>query len=189
VAVDLANYVDSIRREVNPPGVEDFPNATDTEWTGRLADAFWEARLDGLLVGFTCDENGLVIPMVPQGIDPSTLPDMGRDMVQLVVLYASFQAIRNTLRDLRTAFTAQAGPVRFDYQHSANLLVEIMKDLINRRDIILMRLSDLGSTNVTVIDSIAARDRSFVDQMTYWVSSGDLLPGPWSGRAGISIEH
>jgi hypothetical protein len=180
VAVDLADYTDALQREVNPPGVQDFPAASDGDWLGQLADSFWEARLDGLLEGFTCDENGLITPVVPAGTDPSTQPDLGRDMVQLVILYASFRVIRNTLRDIRTTFIAQAGSVRFETGQSASLLVEIMKDIVNRRDIILTRLSDLGSTNVTIIDAITARDQSIMQRTTYWVGSGELLPAPYA---------
>jgi hypothetical protein len=176
LAVDLADYTDNLQREVNAPGADSWPTATDAEWLGQLADAFWEARLDGLLEGFTCDADGLVTPVVPVGVDPATQPDMGRDMVQLVILYASFRVIRNTLREMQTLFVAQAGSVRYETAHSASLLVEIMKDIVARRDILLVRLSDLGSTNVMVIDAIAARDRSMLRQITYWVAAGDLMP-------------
>lgn len=173
MSVDLSNYVDSLKREVSPPGVDDFPAAVDSEWIGNLADAFWEARLDGLLATFTCDENGIVTPLVTQS---PPLPDMGRDMVQLVVLYASFRILRNTLRGLRTEFSASAGPVHFQYQQSANLLTELIKDLINRRDIILARLSDLGTAPVYVIDGILARDDALRYGDITFVASGNYLP-------------
>ena len=113
---------------------------------------------------------------MPVGADPTAYPDMGRDWIQLVILYASFRIIRNTLRDLKTNFIAQAGSVRYESAQSANLLVEIMKDIVNRRDIVLMRLSDLGATNVVVIDSIMARDQSIMQQFTYWVGGGPTIP-------------
>lgn len=169
MAVDLSDYVDSLKREVSPPGTDDFPSATDADWIGNMADAFWEARLDGLLAAWTCDVDGLV---TPQLITTPAQPDIGRDMIQLVVLYASFRIIRNALRGLRTQFRATAGPVTFEYQQSSNLLRELMKDIAMRRDMILTRLSDLGSVPSYVIDGIIARDQSIAYQNTYFVSAG-----------------
>lgn len=178
MAVDLGDFIASLQAEVSPPGTNDFPTATDDEWLAQLQNAFWSARLDGLLARWTCDENGIITPLVV------TEPDIGRDMIQLVVLYGSFAVLRNALRGLRTMFSATAGPVKFEYQQSANLLVALMKDLITRRDIILARLSDLGSANSYVIDAIIARDESLIYGNTYWVNSGDPHPGSLYGLNG-----
>jgi hypothetical protein len=208
MSIDMSDYIYALQTEVTGAGSTDFSTVTDDTWLNYLLCAFWSARLDGLLWGFTCDENGIITPMaistnnISNGLYPSggwpdngypssttfstvttpsgstvTLPDIGRDMIQLIVLYASFVVIRNELRDIKTQFRVAAGSVSYEYQQSANLLVEIMKDIVNRKDIILMRLSDLGSSSVTVIDSIIARDQSLLEQSTYWVASGNLYPG------------
>jgi hypothetical protein len=169
MAVDLSNYVDSLKRECSPPGVDDFSAATDSDWIGNLSDAFWEARLDGLLVGYTCDENGLVTQVTPS----SPPVDLGRDMVQLVVLYASFRILRNALRGFQTQFAATAGPVKFEYAQSATLLVALMKDITDRRNIILARLSDLGTCPAFVIDAVMARDESLRLGIIDWVGYGE----------------
>lgn len=192
-AVDLARFIPSLQREVDAPGNNSFVNATSADWLGNLADAFWEARLDGLLQGYTCDDNGVIteIGATPNSLDDPVQIYQGpternwsadgqlREMVQLVVLYASFRVLRNTMRNLRTAFSATAGPVKFEYQQSATLLTEVMKDIVNRRNLILARLSDLGTTQVFEIDSIIARDESLMTQATYWVASGNLMPGSY----------
>jgi hypothetical protein len=82
VSVDLGDFIESLKREVNPPGTDDFPDALEDEWVGNLSDAFWEARLDGLLTPYT-ETDGVVTPIDPTGAE------FGRDMVQLVILYAS----------------------------------------------------------------------------------------------------
>lgn len=176
MSVDLSDYIVALQTEVSAPGVNDFPTATDDEFLNTLMNAFWSARLDGLLATFTCDENGIVDPLVIQ--DPP-LADIGRDMIQLVILYGSFTILRNVLRGLRTAFSASAGPVKFEYQQSANLLVEIIKEMIERRDVILIRLSDLGSAPVYVIDAIMARDDALRFGDTTWVGNGSNYQPEW----------
>jgi hypothetical protein len=199
---NLSNYTANLQREVMDPSNAantQFTTLTDDDWLGHLADAFWEARLDGVLKGFTCDDNGVIYTtdtVVPVGsasatalgpADPTqpyassqamswSADGQAREMVQLVIMYASFRILRNMLRAIRTAFSAAAGPTRFEYQQSASLLTEIMKDIMNRRNLILARLSDLGTTPVSVIDSIMARDESLMTMLTYWTASGDMHP-------------
>jgi hypothetical protein len=198
---DLSNYTANLQREVmdpSTPATSQFTDLTDDDWLGHLADAFWEARLDGVLKGYTCDDNGIIYTTDTVVVPPASATALGppdpaqpyatsmslswsadgqaREMVQLVILYASFRLLRNQLRAVRTAFAASAGPTRFEYQQSASLLTEIMRDIVNRRNLILARLSDLGTTQVSVIDSIMARDESLMSQLTYWVAAGDLMP-------------
>jgi hypothetical protein len=201
IVADLSNYIPNLQREVMDPTAAantQFTSLTDDDWVGHLSDAFWEARLDGVLHGYTCDDNGIIYTVGTVVVPPASATDLGppdpaqqyavntnmswsadgqaREMVQLVILYASFRILRNMLRTIRTAFSASAGPTRFEYQQSASLLTEIMRDVVNRRNLILARLSDLGTTYVSVIDSVMARDESLMSQLTYWVASGDLLP-------------
>jgi hypothetical protein len=201
VLVDLSNYVPNLQREVMDPSIaatSQFTTLQETDWLGHLADAFWEARLDGVLQGYYCDENGLITgvsttnypanPSQPYANNQNmnwSADGQVREMVQLVILYASFRLIRNTLRNLRTSFSTAAGPVRYEYQQAATVLTGIFQDIINRRNLILARLSDLGTTPVAVIDSIIARDESLRDQLTYWVSGGDLFPNVY-GLYGYS---
>jgi len=186
MAVDLTEYITALQTEISAPGniATDFPAATADDWTNTLLNAFWEARLDGLLATYTMDDNGLISPILAPGASSSSTPDIGRDMIQLIVLYASFAVIRNSLRGLRTMFSATAGPVKYEYQTSALMLVELMKDLIMRRNTIIARLSDLGTSKTYVIDSIAARDDSLISLTTYWVSQGDRYPGSLYGLTG-----
>lgn len=160
MAVDLGDLIESLQREVSPPGEDLFPNATDDDWFGNLQDAFWEARLDGLLEGFT-ESDGSVVPT-------SGTTDLSRDMQQIVVLYAGVRIVRNHLRSLNTVFRSKAGPVEFETQKSAQLLKGLLDELRSRRNLVLTRLSDLGAVNSYYIDAIVARDESLGYGDTYW---------------------
>jgi hypothetical protein len=190
-SIDLSNYVADLQREVyDPNSTTNFANLQESDWVGHLADAFWEARLDGLLQGYICSDDGIITPLTTSGAPAGAWTSnpqaqnwsadyQWREMVQLVILYASFRIIRNALRGLRTAFAASAGAVRYEYQQSASMLTTIMQDVMNRRNMLLARLSDLGTTQVTMIDSIIARDQSLMQGMTYWVGAGDMIPGAY----------
>lgn len=162
MAVLLEDLIPSLQREVSPPGEDLFPDAIDDEWLGNLQDAFWDARLDGLLEGFT-EAEGVVSPM-------SGTTDMTRDLQQLVVLYAGIRIVRNHLRALNTLFRAKAGPVEFETQKSANLLKGLLDELHARRNLVLTRLSDVGSVDSYYIDALVARDESLAYGDTYWYS-------------------
>lgn len=125
--VDLSEFVPSLRREVTPPGTDLFPDANDDIFVGYLSDAFWEARLDGFVQKWSCDEDGIVEPL--DGIDD----DLPRELVGLLVLYAGIKILRNRIMNLNTAFRAKAGPVNYEVENSANLLTEMLKQLAARR--------------------------------------------------------
>lgn len=198
VLADLSNYVANLQREVMDPSTAastQFTTLTDDDWTGQLSDAFWEARLDGLLQGYVCDDSGIITlisttnspanPGQPYANNQNmnwSADGQIREQVQLIILYASFRILRNTLRNIRTQFAASAGSVKFEYAQSATLLTQLMADIMNRRNMILARLSDLGTTQVTMIDTIIARDQSLMDQVTYWVGGGELMPGVYGGQ-------
>jgi hypothetical protein len=161
MAVDLFDLVEPLRREVNPPGSNAFPDATDDDYSGYLADGFWEARLDGFLAGYE-ESDGIVTPI--SGTD-----DLGRDWQQLIVIYAGFRILKNALRQMRTVFRAQAGPVSFETQQSAQLLREIMIELRERRDWLLDNLASTGQVPAYYIDAVVARHDSLYFGDTTWV--------------------
>lgn len=150
MAVDLGDYIPSLKREVTPPGSDLFSGVDDATWRGYLADAFWESRLDGFLGGFTSDESGLVT--ATDGGD-----DITRDLVGLVILYAGIKVLRNRIMNLDTSFRTQAGPVEFEVQKSANLLTEMLKQLKEHKDRILDDVN-LGPTETYYFDGYTQRN-------------------------------
>lgn len=200
MATDLSQFIPNLQREVNAPGAVNFPNGTDEDWVGNLVDGFWEVRLDGMLKTYSCTEDGMVfsnsqtIPIsstavnntdpTAAGTDPSVSADgIDREMVQLVIFYAGARILRNQLRMMRTAFSATAGPTKFEYQQSANMLTAILKDLTERRNLLLLRLSDVGTVPAYITDAVVARDQSMRLSDTWWVSAGGDFSGSgtWPG--------
>ena len=182
MAVDLSDYVDTLRREVTPPGSTTFATVPDEVLVGYLCDAFWEVTLDGFLgtsqnvnskgtvpsANYSVDTNGIVLPSsdpqvvagaisyTPTPYDPSV--DMNRSEVALVCLYAGIKIIRNKLLEANTRLRAKAGPVEYEADNSANLLVEMLRELQSVRQ----RLLWLRTYNqdVSMIDAFSARSIS-----------------------------
>lgn len=155
MAVDLSDFTDVLRREITPPGTTLFAAVTDAELTSYLADAFWEARLDGLLDSWSSDEDGLVTSESSGGAD---LP---RDRVALIVLYAGIRMLRNHLMNVGTHFRAVAGPVEFETKNSANLLTDMLAQLKETKHRLLDKEGELwGNTSVYVTDGYSVRNAS-----------------------------
>lgn len=168
MAIDLGDLIESLQREVSPPGSDLFPDATDDDWFGHLQDAFWEVKLDGITSfnNYT-ESDGLVSPV-------SGTTELTRDLQQLVVLYAGIRILRSTMRDIKTTFRAQAGPVEYETQQSATLLRAIFDELASKRNLILNRLSDVGAVDTAYIDMIYQRDLSMgTEGGTWWVGFSD----------------
>lgn len=170
MAVDLSDQlIDSLKREVNPPGTDGFVDAGDADWLGHLLDSFWEAKLYGFFTNYTADEDGFVAPI--SGTD-----ELGRDSQELIVLFAGARIIRNELKNKNTLFRAKAGPVEFETQNSANLLIAILKDIRSKVDLALAAIGTINSTTVAYVDSLLGREESIYYGDTYVPSSG----GWWS---------
>ncbi len=166
MAVDLGDLVESLKREIASPGEYEatFPNSTDDSLVGSLSDAFWEARLDGLLVGFV-EGDGVVTPI-------TGTTDLSRDLQQLIVFYAGYKILFNVLRGIQTSFRAKAGPVEFETQQSASALTEILKELKFRRNLLLTRLTEIGAIPSYYVDAYLSRDDSLRWGDTIFVTGG-----------------
>jgi hypothetical protein len=149
VAIDLSDYAPTLRREVTPLGSTLFASIPDTQLTPYLTDAFWEARLDGFLAGYTADEDGSVEPTTT-GAD-----DVSPAGVALIVLYAGIRIMRNRILNMNTGFRAKAGPVEFEQQNSATMLAEMLKQLRDRKNQLLERALPL--TDVLLVDAYSTR--------------------------------
>ena len=162
MAVDLSDLIENLKREVSSPGTEEtsFPGATDENWLGNLQDGFWESVLDGVISGYT-ESDGIVSPS-------SGTTDLSRDLQQLVVFYAGFKIVRNQLRSLSTLFRAKSGDNEYEKQQAATWLKALLDELTRKRNILLDRLSDIGSVDSTYIDAIVRRTQSVSDGDTYW---------------------
>lgn len=157
MATDLSDLIPYLLDELAPPGqgADAFPDADDQTWLRYLQSAFWSARLDGLLKGYT-EEDGMASP------------DLPRDFQQIVVLYAAISVVSNQMLATQTAFRAKAGPVEYEEERSATLLRALLDELIRRRNLILERLGDLGQVESYYIDAVFERSDSIRHRDTYW---------------------
>jgi hypothetical protein len=183
MAVNLFDLVDPLRREVNPPGSDLFPDATEDDWGGSLSDAFWEVRLYGFLAGF--EENaaarggpeefstGIV---TPTGVDStyddpsgfSAAEDLGREMQQLIVLWAAWKVVLNRMGSMNTTFRAKAGPVEYETQNAATVLKAVLDALKGRIDLVLTTVPQRAG--VVVFDAMIERSYSMAVGETWWVN-------------------
>lgn len=154
MAVELRDFVESLKREIEPPGTELFAGVTTTEWVGYLSDAFWEARLDGFLVGYETQDEGPDIIVVP--VD-STADDISRRDMALVILYAGVKVLRNRILNMSAGFRAKAGPVEFEQESAAsNVLSEMLRQLKATKDRIIEDL-DSSMSDVLMLDAYSVR--------------------------------
>lgn len=160
MAVDLSDFVESLRREITPLGTNLFSGVGDADLVGFMTDAFWEAKLDGFLPGFVADEDGIVTNEVGT-------TDLDRKYVALIVLYAGIRILRNRILNTNTGFRAKAGPVEFEQQNSATMLAEMLKQLRATKDKILEELEAMDVSGVMVLDAFSVR---LFDSTSYWGS-------------------
>lgn len=143
MAIDVGDLVENLTAEVNPPGTDLFPNATASQWELRLANAFWELVIAGLITGYT-EEDGIITEDVATPAN-----DLGRDYQQLMVLAAAINVITMEMVNINTAFRAQAGPVEYEVQKSAAVLAAVLDRLEKRFNRII---ADLPDANVPATD-------------------------------------
>lgn len=182
MAVNLGDYLLSFQYEINPPGQNLYPNMTDDESLQRLIDAFWSLRLSGLdfLAGFSCDDNGNILPQstTPAGIqnyiptgwyEDGGSSDIGREIIQAIILFAHLKVLVAVMENANVSTTYRAGSVESSVSKSSSVYQASLKALMSQIDIVLTRLSDLGSTNVAVLDAVIDNTVSIACGETWWV--------------------
>jgi hypothetical protein len=158
MAVDLADaeFIDSLKREVTPLGSV-AADVDDSVWLGYLTDAFWLARLDGFMPGYT--ESGGDITG-PNG------EDLPREYVALIVLYAGIKALTIQILNTAPGFRAKAGPVEYEQDSiSATVLAEMLKQLKATKDRIIAEILGVGATPTLYLDALSVRT---FESASYW---------------------
>lgn len=158
MAVDITELIEPLERELSPPGTDLYPNATDDDWIGQLQDAFWEARLQGLLSGYTLVDTDII----PQ----SGTTDLGREWQQLIVLFAGYRVTLTQYQNINSGFRAKAGPVEFEQQKSANTIKGILDALKERMKYILETIPVEGR------NAYVAQFTGYIER-TYSIGVGD----------------
>lgn len=158
---DLADLVDTLKREVAIPGgfVAAFPNTTDDDLVGALADGFSECQLDGWMLQIALD------------LDAGTVsPDLSPAGKALVSIYSGIRILRNALVNQTSHVRYEAKGNVYESDKGAGLLREALKDLNDRRQqLYLLRLRRDG-TRVYTHDGYMIHATSF-----YPLEMGELL--------------
>lgn len=154
MAVELVDLVGALSYTVSPPGMDLFPDATETMWLEYLRNGFWEASLDGVITGYD-EEDGAVTPV-------SGDVDLPRITQQVIVLWAAIAIARSYLLNSKTAFRAKAGPVEYETRMSGPLMEAILADLLNRRQEIIDNLSTYGGSASFYYDGVTERNCSIL---------------------------
>jgi hypothetical protein len=161
-SVDLSELIGDLEGAVTVPGATSpFAASSETEWLTRLRNAFWSAYNDGVIMGYTCDEDGVVSPI--NGDSTFT-----RDMQQIVIMYAAINIYQNQMMQLKTLFRAKAGQVEYETQQSAQVMKSLLDSLLAQRATLLQRLSDGGFTDSYYIDAVRSRDESLRYNFIDW---------------------
>lgn len=146
--IELATLVPTLQRSLNPPGVDLFPTTTQEEWVGRLADAFWRARL----AGFFPDH---------RVVDGDITPDLSREEQEVIVAYARVNALQARLVNLPTGSRNKAGPVETETQRSAQVLVAMLKAAQAELAEVAANVPQTP-TQVAFLDGVAVRTQSIL---------------------------
>lgn len=122
--MDLADLVPSLKRALAAPGefAATFPDSTDTDLAGTVADALAECQLDGFLGRNTLDVT-----------DATVTPDLTTPQQALVILYAMSRVVTARVYNLPTRTLYKAGNTEVQTEQAASILVQLLKDTAARK--------------------------------------------------------
>jgi hypothetical protein len=149
----LETLVEPLKRELAIPGVfaDAFPDTTDDDLLGALADGFAEAQLWGFFSTMTLVENNG---------DFETSEDLSGAGGALILAFTATRTIRAWLRSLNSSERYKAGPVEYETQRAASMLKAELDYLAkNLQDLILLgqRAQNSAASLATVFDNYQAR--------------------------------
>lgn len=163
---NVADLVEPLKREVAVPGTFDsvYPNTTDTDLEGSLADAFGTAQISGYFLDQVISD---------LDDDPVTVtPDLSPAGRALVVIFAAERILTSQIMSLKQRVAYEAGPVKYETENSATVLVEILKQMRLRREAIVkaaesarsagtFQMADMYADRVTGTEGLIVGDPVF----------------------------
>lgn len=173
--MDLADLVPSLKRALAAPGEFDsiFPNSTDADLSGTVADAVAECMLDGFLRTTVLDVNA-----------ETTTPDLTSPQQALVILYAMARVVTARVANLKNRTRYKAGPTEVDTEQSATVLVQLLKDITDRKRQILddARIGNLAHA-FEMVDMYIAKSIDYSSpDLTYLTNYGSGVFGAARGE-------
>lgn len=177
-SVDLTDLIPNLKARLSPPGSDNYPNATSSQWTFQLLDAFWEAYLDGLIGPYTIDDDGIVTPT-----GSNTTP-ISRAQQQIILFYVEIHLLTTNLQNLKTTFRAKAGPVEYETQQAATVLKALLDDASKRREELITNLRENPFITTVVIDNVIARTYAIAEGVSWFVGGSTYAPGDYGQYTG-----
>ena len=122
--MDLSDLTPALKRALAVPGTfaDLFPDTTDDDLVGTLADGVAEAHLDGFLAGVVLDVSGATVA-----------PDLSSPQQALVVMYAMSRVLTARVANLKNRTRYKAGSVESETEQSASVLVELLREVRDRK--------------------------------------------------------
>lgn len=153
MATPISDLRGILSRELNVPGFPQLPDISNNDLDSYLKDAFWEARLMGMLNQYTIVNDDI------QGFsDGSSLPEQYQQLISIV---AAMRIIRMKILNLAVNMRAKAGTVEFEQAASATTLRAVFQSMQERLRMLLdMHSAELGTTAVMYFDSLLQREAS-----------------------------
>ena len=145
----ISSMVDTLRRAINPPGEELFPNANDLVLQGYLADSFAVARMNGVIPSKWVNNADTIE-------NPDDLgEEFPTDLATIVVVYAKIQILRARIMNIQSKFKAVAGPVEYETQTAVTHLKELLGTFENelaeiKENLIEREILSTGYIDVTL---------------------------------------
>lgn len=176
----LGDWVESLKRYLATPGTfaTQFPDTTDDDLAGALADGFAECQMDGYFIRSSATILGGAGQTYTLDVDNQAVtPDLVPGQMALVVLYAATTAVRAQLLNLQNKQKYSARGADYETEQSSNVLTAMFKDLSNRKQTILQRAI---STNAGIAFAMAD---------SYFIKAVGVYPGLESVYYGQDVDR
>ncbi len=142
-----------------------FPNTSDPDLDGMLADGFGEASMYGFFPHFDIDVDTFEVT-----------PDLGTGEGSLVVLFAATRMIQAELRNRKSHTHYIAGPVSAEVDYAASALTELLKEYQAEKQAIVALAATSG-----------ASDAFFMCDLALARAIGDYGNVPFSLPTGLAV--
>lgn len=136
---DLTTLANSLRRAVATPGTfaRTYPNTTDADLIGALADGVAEAQLDGFFMGNRSKTLNIT--------DGTVIPDLTPPEGALVVIYAAANFVQAQLLNFKNRQHYAARGTEYEVEQSASILTALLKQFNERKAALLAKAQAAGA--------------------------------------------
>lgn len=160
----ISDLIPMLKREINAPGFEQYPDIGGGDQLGYIEDGFWDVRLAGMLGSYTVEYGqNLPTPLTTGAkyfTDSSTkTEDLEQKYWMMIILFAGLRLLRLKIMNLAVNFKAEAGPVSYEQQASATVLRALLDSLMKRVQELKGQYSDDFNASVFLMWDGIAQDQ------------------------------